>query len=111
MRDAEFQEWLEHEYVTRRGAPLVAPAQGDAISRCRRVERHEGDLDAHYLRDHMSNLLGKFRYPTDASMTGVEPTHSVPIAGNISNGTASLKSALLLYRRFLESRNTPFTRR
>lgn len=106
MKDAELAFWLSNIYVTRRGTRLVVAAQGDAISRCRRVERYEGDLDRHFARDRMRALIDRFEYSTEASTRRLPPAHSVPISGDVRNGTASLKTALRLYCAFL---STPVT--
>jgi hypothetical protein len=111
MQESSFARWLANDYVTRSGGSLGAAPQHDAVSRCRRVERYEGDLHAHYSRDRMKHLIGKFEYSTDDERNHIPPAHSVPISGDIRTGTASLKSALILYRSFLESRPTASMRR
>jgi hypothetical protein len=101
MKDLEFAHWLANIYLTRAGRRLVVAAQRDAISRCCRVERYEGDLDRHYSRDRMRTLIDRFEYSTEAATRRLAAGHTVPITGDMHDGTASLKSALKLYRAFL----------
>ena len=86
MKAMPFRVWLKVE----RG--LSAGTVGVRISNCRRVERHEGDLDAHYDSDEMGGLL--------QSLNPGDPKHGIPIAGDVYNGTATLKNAVSLYRDF-----------
>ena len=86
MKEAPFGVWLKVE----RG--LRAGTVGSRISNCRRVERHEGDLDALYDSDDLNGLLQR--------LNAGEPEHAIPIAGDMYNGTATLKNAVSLYRDF-----------
>jgi hypothetical protein len=81
------------------GGRLVVAAQRDAVSRCRRVEASEGDLDTHYDRDEMHDLLARFTF----SRHDIAPAHHIEISGDVYNGTASLRNALRLYGEFRES--------
>ena len=83
MKAAPFRVWLKGE----RG--LSAGTVGSFISNCRRVERHEGDLDAPYDSDELDGLL--------QHLNPGEPEHWIPIAGDVYNGTATLKNAVSLY--------------
>jgi hypothetical protein len=98
MRD-EFATWLAQSYKPRTGGRLVVAAQRDAVSRCRRVEASEGDLDTHYDRDQMHGLLTLFTFSRDDAA----PAHQIEIAGDVYKGTASLRNALRLYQQFRES--------
>jgi len=111
MQDSEFVYWLANIYLTRVGTPLTVAAQRDAISRCRRVERYEGDLDRHYSRDRMRYLIDRFEYSTEAAARRLPATHAVPITGDVREGTASLKSALKLYCAFLAAQPIAHVRR
>ena len=86
MKEVPFSVWLKLE----RG--LSAGSVGSRISNCRRVERHEGDLDAHYDSDQLDGLLQR--------LNPGEPEHRIPIAGDVYNGTATLKNAVSLYCNF-----------
>lgn len=107
MRD-DFADWLATTYKTRTGGRLVIAAQNDAVSRCRRVEASEGDLDSHYERDQMRDVLARFTF----SRHDLAPAHQIEISGDVYNGTASLRNALRLYQEFREwSRNPSVMRR
>jgi hypothetical protein len=97
MKENEFETWLKEGYVTRNGTPLEKRPRGDALSRCRRVEKYEGDLDAHFKKDKMRSLLESLTYTKADQEAGVSPQHTIPIDGNILNGTASLRNAVKLY--------------
>ena len=83
MKEVPFRLWLKVE----RG--LSAGTVSSRISNCRRVERHECDLDAHYDSDKLDGLLQR--------LNPGEPEHGIPIAGDVYNGTATLKNAVSLY--------------
>lgn len=88
MREDGFATWLEKIHKTKDGSPLTLAAQRDALSRCGRIERHEGSLDEHFKKDNMVSLLNSIS------------NHSIPIDGNIKNGTVSLLNAANLYLSF-----------
>lgn len=93
MREAPFSDWLKNE----RG--LNDRTVGSRISNCRRVERHEGDLDGHYDSDELGSLLQR--------LDPRRPGHGISIAGDVYNGTATLKSAVALYRDFRKGARRP----
>ena len=86
MQEARFKVWLGVE------RELNARTVGSRISNCRRVEHYEGDLDAHYDADGLAGLMDR--------LNPRGPEHKIPINGNIYNSTATLKSAVSLYRDF-----------
>jgi hypothetical protein len=104
MRDDEFASWLSETHRTRVGTRLGRRPQSDALSRCRRVESHEGNLDAHFARDRMKHLLDRLTYSRTDERNGISARHSISIDGDVVNGTASLRNAADLYRRFCEDR-------
>ena len=77
---------------------------------CGRLARFEGDLDGHFDRDGMEELIARLTYSTDDQRRGQPPRHCVPIDGNIRNGTATLKSAAELYRSFRQHDGKPIDR-
>lgn len=97
MREQEFRFWLEHH------TDLTDDAQKNALSRCRRVERYEGELDGHFEADRLQGLLDRLTYTTEDEAYHARPLHTIPINGNIRNGTASLSSAIRTYQRFCET--------
>ncbi len=90
MQEARFRVWLRDE--------RALSAVSSRIGNCRRVERYEGDLDAQYDADGLAGLMDRLN-PGD-------PKHEIPIDGNIYNGTATLKSAVGLYRAFRKGGGT-----
>jgi hypothetical protein len=103
MREREFDQWLIHGYRTKDGAPMAATTCRARLSNCKTLERHEGDLDAHFASDRFQGLLGRLSYSKDDERAGAAATHRVPIAGNVYDGTATLRSALTLYAQFCAS--------
>jgi len=99
MRHNEFQLWLQQ--CTR----YIPDVQRDALSRCKRVENFEGNLDQHFATDKMATLLARLVYSTQDERSGVVPRHSIPIStgANIRAGTSSLASAIRLYREFSDA--------
>ena len=78
---------------------------------CGRLTQYEGDLDGHFDRDGMEELLARLTYSTDDQRRGLPPRHRVPIDGDIRDGTATLKSAAKLYREFRQRDGAPVDRR
>lgn len=88
-----FQRWLSDRYDDR--------TCSSRLSNCRRIEEFEGDLDEHFSRNGMSELLQRLTYSRDDLAAGRLPEHRIPIAGDVYTGTATLRTAANLYRRFL----------
>ena len=105
MRTAAFAAWLRDTYRTRKGTPLEPNPQNDALRRCERVEKKEGDLDQHFTNDRLQNLLTRLTYSSEDAAARRPPKHRIVIDGDIRNGTASLRSAIMLYQSFC--RNCP----
>lgn len=89
MQEERFKAWLVVERELNTGTV------GSRISNCRRVEHHEGDLDAHYDADGLVGLMD--------CLNPRRPEHKIPINGNVYNGTATLKNAVGLYRDFRDA--------
>lgn len=70
------------------------------ISNCQRVDNHEGDLDRLYEEDRCVTLIDRLTYSTSDVRANLPPRHSIPMTGNIRNGTATLKQSVKLYVRF-----------
>lgn len=75
------------------------------VSNCATVERFEGDLDAFYENDRLAGLLERLTYTTDDERHDADPKHGVPIKGNVRRSTATMKSAVTLYRDFRDSQH------
>jgi hypothetical protein len=88
MKKQMFRDWLEEKYGGKRTA-------SSRHSNCKRIERHEGNLDDHYDNDSMESLIVRFNPRS--------PSHNIPIEGDVYNGTSTLRSAAKLYLKF--SRN------
>jgi hypothetical protein len=102
MRDDDFAMWLEQNYRTKQGTRLETRPRSDARSRCKRIERYEGNLDIHFAQDRMNSLLEALAYSRDDERGGVSLRHHIPIDGDEVNGTASLRNAANLYRLFCQ---------
>ncbi len=75
------------------------------VSNCAKVERYEGDLDAFYAQDRLGALLARLTYTTDDERRDARSKHSIPVKGNLRRTTATLKSAVVLYRDFRDSQH------
>ncbi|MDQ5770811.1 hypothetical protein [Thiothrix subterranea] len=94
MRIDDFSKWLEVH------TDLGTRAQSDAKSRCKRIEKYEGDLDQHFINDSMFDLLERFKYSRHDQEAGISLKHKIIIKGDEVNGTASLLNAANLYYKF-----------
>ncbi len=95
MREKEFYNWL-------RGNGLQKNTAISRVNNCVRVCQFEGDLDMHYDRDQCRELLLRLTYTTRDASNHNAPRHSIPINGDIYNGTATFKSAV---NRYVDFRN------
>lgn len=105
MRDRDFEFWLEHTYKTPQGHLMDKKSRQNRISNCRHVEEYEGNLDEHYRKDKMEGLLKRLTYSKSEEDRGLSPRHRIPFEPNAVKwtGTATLKSAANLYRKFCET--------
>ncbi|WIL37467.1 hypothetical protein QN089_08855 [Kurthia sp. YJT4] len=95
MNIKQFRLYLSQNYTNTR-------VISDITSRCKRVEKYEGDLDEHFVYDNGKTLLTKMNYSKEDANRQIEPHHSIPIKGkkgyqSIYEGTLSLYHALELY--------------
>lgn len=95
VRESEFRNFLA-------GVTSNVAVQRDYVARCRTVSEHEGCIFNHYQQDNCKALLDKLTYSTSDERSGAEQRHSIPIDGNIRNGTASYKAAVKRYFDFLK---------
>ena len=100
MKTVEFKTWLSNSYRTANNGKLSERPQSDAISRCRRVENAEGDLDVSFEQNRLDELLNRLQYTRKDEELGADPRHNIIIDGNVYNGTASLRNAIKLYQKF-----------
>ena len=102
MRKRRFETWLKTERKPQPAAGTIA----SRINNCERIEKFEGDLDDHFDADGLRRLMERLTYSTEDEQYRRKPKHNVPINGNIHNGSATLKSAVNLYRKFRGSGGT-----
>lgn len=100
MNETGFREWLVQQGYDERTV-------GSRVSNALRVDRFEGDLDLHFDTDVCETLLARLAYSTADERLGHPPRHAIPIDGNVRNGTATLKQAVLLYVRYRQGDSRP----
>lgn len=100
MKTNDFRSWLSKAYRTRRGYSLGMRTIDSRIANCVTVEDAEGNLDTHFDRDQMNELIRRLTYSRSDELKEVPPLHGIAIHGDVYEGTATLKSAALLYRKF-----------
>ena len=91
----EFRAWLVN------AGYRVGPINS-LIANCSTICRCEGDIDEHYDEDECVELLRRLTYSRADERAGHPARHSIPINGDIYNGTASFRAAL---NRYIEFRN------
>lgn len=96
MQKEKFKVWL----TTNR--QLTGRTIDSRIANCRTVEKYEGDLDLHFDEDRMRDLLERLSYSTKDQRGKGSTRHKIPIKGDVRNGSATLRSAVLLYNKFRE---------
>ena len=99
MDEKGFRCWLQQEGYNN-------GTINSRVSNCIRVCDAEGDLDEHYFDDKCNSLLKKLTYTVANQRNGDKAKHSIPINGDIFNGTATLKQAVNLYVKFLMDTNS-----
>ena len=97
MKENDFKAWLAVEYDS--------ATCSTRLSNCKRVEAFEGDLDTHFEEDRCRSLLEKLTYTREDERENRSSLHSIPIAGDIYNGTATLRASVRLYNKFRELDN------
>lgn len=105
MREDAFRSWLSNNRSYGTGTV------NSRVSNCKTVEGCEGDLDQLFERDLLRGLVDKLTYSKADERQNRPARHQIPINGNVYNGTATLRSAVSLYRQFRENRveRTPIT--
>jgi len=97
MKEEAFRSWLSSD--RKYGTGTV----NSRVSNCKTVEGCEGDLDKHFEEDRLRGLVGKLSYSKADERHNRPARHQIPINGNVYNGTATLRSAVSLYKQFRES--------
>lgn len=96
MNETGFRSWLQNQGYN-------IGTTNSRVSNCLRVCEYEGNIDSLYRDDKCKTLLNRLTYSTSDERYGRPPRHSIPINGNVRNGTATLKQAVRLYIQFLEN--------
>ncbi len=95
MRD-DYRAWLETQGYAKSTC-------SDNISEIRRLEAAYGPIETIIAKGRYDALHDALTYSTDDEKTGRENPTLMPIRGDLRTNLASYKSALVRYRRFLES--------
>ena len=75
MKHEDFDLWLRNVYVTRDSGQMDDSTRGSRTANCRTVENYEGDLDEHFERDGLKDLISRLTYSTadDSQRTCYRP--------------------------------------
>jgi hypothetical protein len=96
-----FRDWLKRRY-----RPKVVESR---ISNCKRVEKYYGDLDIKYDTRQMQTLASILTYSSDDERAGRKNPSKILINGNIKEGLATLRNAIMLYEEFRDSEDSAAT--
>jgi hypothetical protein len=96
MKEDAFRLWLD-------GGSLDIRTISSRLSNCRTVERYEGDLDLQFDQDQLRSMLECLTYSAEDERQSRPARHRIPINGNLRNGSATLRSAVSLYKQFREN--------
>lgn len=100
MYEQQFEYYLSNDHLGKSGSLLEKSTIKSRISNCKTVETHEGNLDDFYDKDGLTGLLKRLQFTKKDVEAGNTPLHKIPIDGDWVNGTATLRSAVNLYRKF-----------
>ena len=78
---------------------------GSRLSNCKRVEANEGDLDKQWDTDELAGLIDRLTYSREDERSGRWPKHRIQIHGDVYDGTATLRNAVMLYHAFRSQDN------
>lgn len=98
MKEREFRQWLED---TGKGPKTI----NSRISNLSKIEQFYGDLDILMVKDLGRSVIDELNYTIDDEFYNRSQRHKIPIDGNIRNGSATYKSALVLYQKFYKETN------
>lgn len=93
MKEEQFREWLQAKGYQDK----VVQSR---ITNVRKIEETYPDLDSRIQDGTISNLISAFSYNVSDRNHNREPLHKIQINGDQYNGTATYKSALILYVTF-----------
>ena len=102
MKEEQFREWLESDKnQSIRSKGTIA----SRISNCRKIEKHNYDLDEEYKNDKGKKLLELLTYSKKDADNQVKPNHQIKFNGDFYDGTVNLKKSAKLYFKFCEDLN------
>lgn len=93
MRKDEFERYLKEQELD--GGTIAS-----YLSSCKRLEKSEGDLDDHFDRDRIDDLIDRLSYSAEDERSGRSPRHKIQIGGNKAKISAILKRVANSYREF-----------
>lgn len=97
MKEDAFRYWLSNS----RGYGIGTVRS--RVSNCKTIESHERDLDQLFALNKLCGLIDKLAYSKSDEQQNQPARHQIPIDGNLYNGTATLRSAVSLYKQFREN--------
>ena len=93
MKETDYRQWLKNQDHQEKTI-------NSRMSNIARVEKVCGDLDEHYARSRMANLIEALKYSRDDQRRNRPNLSEIPINGDIYNNLATYRSAAELYKRF-----------
>ena len=93
MKETDYRQWLKNQ-------DYQENTISSRMSNIARVEKVCGDLEEHYTRDRMANLIEVLQYSRDDQRRNRPNLSEIPINGDIYNNLATYRSAAELYKRF-----------
>lgn len=100
MREEQFKDWLQRKDYAENTIRGCVPL-------CKRLDSHEGDLDACFDEGRFEDLLDRLKYSKGDEDRNAPPRHKVPVGGDRRHGAGNLRWAAKRYKEFRESGDTP----
>jgi endonuclease len=90
----DYPKWLaEQEYSEN--------TQSAQIHRVKKVEENYGNLDEHFAKGTLQNIIDSLSYSTNDERTNKPNPSKMKFEGNVRNNLQSYKNAVVRYRKFL----------
>jgi hypothetical protein len=90
----DFKNWLETNY----GGNVV----NTKLSQINKIEAVYGDIDTHFEKGNIHEIIQDLTYSASDERDSKPNSSKINIDGNIRNGLASYKSAISVYKKFLD---------
>ena len=97
VKTKEFRAWLAMQGQVKKNAIR------SRVANCQLVEEFYGDLNSLHADGRFDELIEQFDYSTEDERRSRPPWHRIPMHFSVREGSAKLKSALILYGDFLAS--------